>query len=636
MYTCMTEGIEGSRESTAAMENVIFLHGFLSSSSFWTETVFPNLSDHQRNNYRLFAVDLLGFGRSPKPRDKLYTLRDHFEMIEKSVISQFDLKSFHLVAHSMGCIIALALAAKHPNIVRSITLVAPPCFPDSRDGAASLAVLKRVAEKRLWPFPTFGTAIMSWYEHLGHIDGYLERLVKSGVKVCVIHGDRDQTAPVECSHYIKTKVPDADINIISKAGQKPVTRLSHKSLLHNKKTQFRVLLGMENFENERVIEDVPLEKFEPTIGMLFDGYEEMFEFYKAYGRQEGFPVKKLTSKKGSDETVKYATFACGRSGKADSRSSNMLKLKPVLKTGCEAKIGGCVNVEGKWILRTLNLQHNHGLSSDKARYFPCNRRISASVKKRIEMNNSAGINIVQNFNFIVVEAGGHENDRLKNVFWADRRSRAAYKYFGDVVTFDTTYLTNKYDMSFAPFVGVNHHGQSILLGCGLISHEDTETFAWLFEAWLSCMSDSPPIGIITDQDKAMQKAIEHVFLTTRHRWCLWHIMKKVPEKLGAFKEREDAKCFSKNTSCVTRYEMEKQVEKMYTIAKFKEFQQELIALMYCDTVDSIGSIYEISESLGQGKKKNFELASSAATVLESYDITRKLIIDDMSFVTDHE
>ncbi|KAL9463985.1 hypothetical protein AB3S75_001729 [Citrus x aurantiifolia] len=305
-----------------------------------------------------------------------------------------------------------------------------------------------------------------------------------------------------------------------------------------------------------------------------------------------------------------------------------------------------------------------------------------------------------------------EQDRLKNVFWADRRSRAAYKYFGDVVTFDTTYLTNKYDMPFAPFVGINHHGQSILLGCGLISHEDTETFTWLFEAWLSCMSDSPPIGIITDQDKAMQKVIEHVFPTTRHRWCLWHIMKKVPEKLGAFQEREgiissllsvvydslspaafeedwndmittydlwdnawlnglyderyrwvpcylkdsfwagmsttqrsesmnaffdgfvnsktnlkqfvkqyenalrrkaelewqaDAKCFSKNTPCVSRYEMEKQVEKMYTIAKFKEFQQELTALMHCDTMDSVGLVTEISESLGQGKKKNFEV-----------------------------
>ena len=52
------------------------------------------------------------------------------------------------------------------------------------------------------------------------------------------------------------------------------------------------------------------------------------------------------------------------------------------------------------------------------------------------------------------------------------------------------------------------------------------------------MSDSPPISIITDQDKVMQKAIENVFPTIMHQWCLWHIMKKVPEKLGAFKERE--------------------------------------------------------------------------------------------------
>lgn len=33
--------------------------------------------------------------------------------------------------------------------------------------------------------------------------------------------------------------------------------------------------------------------------------------------------------------------------------------------------------------------------------------------------------------------------RLLNVFWADARCRAAFKDFGDVVTFDTTYLTNK-------------------------------------------------------------------------------------------------------------------------------------------------------------------------------------------------
>jgi hypothetical protein len=48
--------------------------------------------------------------------------------------------------------------------------------------------------------------------------------------------------------------------------------------------------------------------------------------------------------------------------------------------------------------------------------------------------------------------------RLKNVFWVDARSRTSYESFGDVVTFDMTYLTNKYSMPFVPFVGVNHYG----------------------------------------------------------------------------------------------------------------------------------------------------------------------------------
>lgn len=87
--------------------------------------MFQNLSESVKGKYRLFAVDLLGFGKSPKPRDSLYTLREHLDMIEQSVICPFDLKSFHLVAHSMGCIIALAVAAKYSKSVKSITLVAP-------------------------------------------------------------------------------------------------------------------------------------------------------------------------------------------------------------------------------------------------------------------------------------------------------------------------------------------------------------------------------------------------------------------------------------------------------------------------------------------------------------------------------
>ena len=48
-------------------------------------------------------------------------------------------------------------------------------------------------------------------------------------------------------------------------------------------------------------------------------------------------------------------------------------------------------------------------------------------------------------------------------FWVDATSRKDYKIFGDVVSFDITYTTNKYKMPLASFIGVNNHFQSILL-----------------------------------------------------------------------------------------------------------------------------------------------------------------------------
>ncbi|KAI8555731.1 hypothetical protein RHMOL_Rhmol05G0197800 [Rhododendron molle] len=152
-----------------------------------------------------------------------------------------------------------------------------------------------------------------------------------------------------------------------------------------------------------------------------------------------------------------------------------------------------------------------------------------------------------------------DNGRLRNVFWADARSRAACKEFGDVVTFDTTYLVNRYDMPFAPFVGVNHHGQSILLGCGLISHEDTKSFSWLFETWKTCMWGCAPKAIITDQCLGMKNAIQEVFPDTRHRLCIWHIMKKVPEKFGMYNAYEQI------SSC-----MRKAVWNSLTIKQFED------------------------------------------------------------------
>ncbi|CAF2275155.1 probable lysophospholipase BODYGUARD 2 [Brassica napus] len=262
--------VQQPKDNKKARDNVLFIHGFLSSSSFWTETLFPNFSDSAKSNYRLIAVDLLGYGRSPKPNDSLYTLREHLEMIEKSVIAQYKLKKFHIVAHSLGCVLALALTVKHPGAIKSLTLLAPPFYKVPKGVNPGQYVMRKVAPKNIWPPMQFGASLISWYEHLGRtvclvlckghrlvdsltrlftlnrmrtylIEGFLchthngswhtlhNIIFGSGGKlesyldhvrdhvdcdVAIFHGGKDEVIPVECSYSVKTKVPRATVHVI--------------------------------------------------------------------------------------------------------------------------------------------------------------------------------------------------------------------------------------------------------------------------------------------------------------------------------------------------------------------------------------------------------------------------------------
>lgn len=255
-----------------ATENVLFIHGFISSSAFWTETVFPNFTASTKSKYRLIAIDLLGFGRSPKPTDSLYTLREHVDMIERSVLEPYKVESFHIVAHSLGCILALALAVKYPGAVKSLTLLAPPYFPVPKGEQATQFVLRRVAPRRVWPLIAFGASIACWYEHISRticllicknhrlwefmakqitrnrirtfllegffyhthnaawhtlhniicgsaskLEGYLDAVSnKLKCEVTVFHGRDDEVLPVECSVAVKSKIPRADLKVIEK------------------------------------------------------------------------------------------------------------------------------------------------------------------------------------------------------------------------------------------------------------------------------------------------------------------------------------------------------------------------------------------------------------------------------------
>ena len=127
-----------------------------------------------------------------------------------------------------------------------------------------------------------------------------------------------------------------------------------------------------------------------------------------------------------------------------------------------------------------------------------------------------------------------EDGTTRSVFWTDAVGRANYKIYGDYISFDTTFSTNVYDMPFAPIVGVDNHGKTILFGCALLKDQTTETFEWLFDTFLIANDGKMPQTIITDQDQSIANALDSRFPMSVRRFCYWHIIKVMKQKQYAF------------------------------------------------------------------------------------------------------
>ncbi|KAI3496116.1 hypothetical protein L1887_38466 [Cichorium endivia] len=112
----------------------------------------------------------------------------------------------------------------------------------------------------------------------------------------------------------------------------------------------------------------------------------------------------------------------------------------------------------------------------------------------------------------------------------DETDKVYYKEFGDVISFDATFRTNKYGMVFVPFTAIDNHKCSITVGAGLLSNETIESYKWLLEAFLRAHGKQPTV-VLTDQDAAIKQAGQAILPDSKHRWCMWHIMKKLQAKV---------------------------------------------------------------------------------------------------------
>lgn len=97
-------------------QTVLFLHGLTGVAEVWGPTV-SYLGPHRR----YVAIDQRGHGQSPRTESLDYSARA-FVADTVALVEQLGGK-VHLVGHSMGARVALLIAARHPELLRSTTIV---------------------------------------------------------------------------------------------------------------------------------------------------------------------------------------------------------------------------------------------------------------------------------------------------------------------------------------------------------------------------------------------------------------------------------------------------------------------------------------------------------------------------------
>lgn len=103
----------------------VYVHGLGGSATNWTDLA-GQLSGFAPG----VSIDLPGFGRSEPPDGFDYSLPAHADTVAR-FIRGLDVGPVHLFGNSMGGAISVLLAARHPELIRTMTLISP-AMPDLR------------------------------------------------------------------------------------------------------------------------------------------------------------------------------------------------------------------------------------------------------------------------------------------------------------------------------------------------------------------------------------------------------------------------------------------------------------------------------------------------------------------------
>jgi pimeloyl-ACP methyl ester carboxylesterase len=238
--------IRGARlhyeETGAGPETILFIHGLMLASDSWEAQ-----REHFAKTHRVITYDLRGQGRSEHTRGGLGL--DSLAEDAALLLLQLAPQGAHVAGFSMGAFIALRLAARHPALVRSLTLVGVSADAESWSkmpayaamiALVSMAGVGPVAPRMMQILfgrsiladPTRSEPIARWR---AAVDGLPKSIVRAAAAsalrgsvagelgqitapTLIIAGEEDQPVPLHHQHAVARAIAGAEIEQVPLSG----------------------------------------------------------------------------------------------------------------------------------------------------------------------------------------------------------------------------------------------------------------------------------------------------------------------------------------------------------------------------------------------------------------------------------
>ena len=101
----------------------VFIHGIGNNLHSWDRVI-----ELMPKDVRLIGIDLLGFGKSPKPQWAKYNAKSQARSVAITLLGMRLSHQPILVGHSLGALVAVEVAKRYPLAVRRLVLCSPPFY----------------------------------------------------------------------------------------------------------------------------------------------------------------------------------------------------------------------------------------------------------------------------------------------------------------------------------------------------------------------------------------------------------------------------------------------------------------------------------------------------------------------------